>query len=180
MHTTPVSAVGRQLAEPLLEHAGGRRGGLGQHRGRLAARPELARREIFTVDELVVAEPDGERHDLDALVLHDVSGQIAGAVGHTRYRSRSLSLRRVPGRPQHFHKVDADGQRPPRPAKAPRAAAARRSRARPVEPQDAMPARGGRGGDGRGMQGGRVDDAGGAKAIDRRPSARSAASVATV
>ena len=76
-HDDAGRAVVGELPVRLLELAGRRGCGLGQ-RGRLRrAGPELGDRELVAVDELVVAEADGERHDRDAVLIGDRLGQVA-------------------------------------------------------------------------------------------------------
>src|SRR5207248_6061741 len=67
--------------EGLLECAGrwGRR--LGKDRRLHAPGPELIGGQIPPIEELGVAEADGERHDGDVVTLGQVRRQIAGAVG---------------------------------------------------------------------------------------------------
>ena len=64
--TMPVGAALGEAAVRLLEAA--RRGcrRRRQLRRRRAAGPELGRRQLLAVDELLVAEADAQRHDLDA------------------------------------------------------------------------------------------------------------------
>ena len=65
-----------------LERAGGGGGGLGQVALPAAAVPELRRRQIAAVLELLGAEADGQRHDDHAVLLDELVGQVAGTVGH--------------------------------------------------------------------------------------------------
>ena len=44
------------------------------------------------VDELLAAEADGQRHDLDAELVGDRLGQIAGAVGDDAYGHGGVRL----------------------------------------------------------------------------------------
>ena len=70
----------RQRAVRLLEATGRRRGSRREH-GRLGAPgPELVRRELLAIDELLLAEADAERDDFDAPPLDEVIGKIARAV----------------------------------------------------------------------------------------------------
>ena len=70
-----------EAAVGLLEAAGRRRGRRRQLGRRRAAGPELGRRQLLAVDQLLVAEADAERDDLDAPLLDEVVGEVAGAVG---------------------------------------------------------------------------------------------------
>ena len=74
-------AVGGQLPVGLLELAGGRRRRLGQCRRCGALRPELGDGEIVTVDVLVTVDADRQRDDLDAELVGDGLGEVAGRVG---------------------------------------------------------------------------------------------------
>ena len=81
-------AVGAGVAErpeTLLEGAGRGRRGLGQHRRGRDLAPELLVRELDAVDELLVAEADRQRHDLDAERVGAGLREIAGAVGDDAY-----------------------------------------------------------------------------------------------
>src|SRR5262245_38911759 len=70
------------MAVTSFERAGRRRSGLREAVEVLDAVPELRGRELLLVDELLAPEPDRERDDLDAQRLHEMVGEIAGAVGH--------------------------------------------------------------------------------------------------
>ena len=85
MHTIPVAPRCREVAEARLERAGRRRGRLGQGVGMLESVPELVGAQLDTVDELLVTEADGERHDLDAERVDEWCREIARAVGDHSY-----------------------------------------------------------------------------------------------
>ena len=68
-HTTAVAALVAGRLVGGLEGARRGSGGLGERRARRAALPELGGVEIVAVDQLLVAEPDAERHDDDAVVV---------------------------------------------------------------------------------------------------------------
>ena len=76
-----VGAGRRGGAERLLERARRRRRGLGQHVGGGHLLVEVLDAELDAVGVLVVAEADGERHDLDAERVGLLLRQIARAVG---------------------------------------------------------------------------------------------------
>ena len=106
-----------ELAVRLLELAGRRCGRLGQRRRRRAARPELGRREVAAVDELLVADADRQRHDLDPELVGDALREIAGGVGDDAdahdggsVRGQRRPARATPASPQRQR--DA-GERPP-------------------------------------------------------------------
>ena len=70
MQTMPVAPAVDEAAESRLERAGRRCRGLGQHARAARAAPRTRRRaQLFAVDELVVAEADRERHDLDPVCV---------------------------------------------------------------------------------------------------------------
>ena len=91
--TMPVAPRSARRAVGLLEPARRRRGRRGQLRRRRAAGPELGGRQLLAVDELLVAEADAQRHDLDAPALGELVGQVAGAVGDDADRRYVLSSR---------------------------------------------------------------------------------------
>ena len=76
-----VGALVGGLLEGGLEGAGGGGGGLGQVALAAAALPELGRRELAPVLELLGAEADGQRHHDDVVLLDELVGQVAGTVG---------------------------------------------------------------------------------------------------
>ena len=144
--------LGAALGEPavgLLEAARRRGGGRRQLRRRRAAGPELGRRQLLAVDELLVAEADAERHDLDAPARDELGGEVAGAVGddadrcrgsrmHGAARSvdRSRRLRRLGGLVgrrdgDDLGGVGGDGRRPTLRVVPSTAASAARRRRRP-------------------------------------------------
>ena len=82
-----------EAAVRLLEAARRRRGRRRQLRRRRAAGPELVGGQLLAVDELLVAEADAERHDLDAPALGELGGQVAGAVGDDADASAVLTGR---------------------------------------------------------------------------------------
>ena len=92
MHTMP-SAPLSQAAEGRLERADRRRGGLGQDLRVREPLPERLGRELDPVDELVVAESDRQRNDLDAELF-----RRARAGDRTHCRSRFGLPFRPPGR----------------------------------------------------------------------------------
>ena len=61
--------------------------------------PELGGRQLAAVLELLVAEADGQRHDDDVVLLDELVGQVAGAVGDDVDAGHARSLPRwTPGR----------------------------------------------------------------------------------
>ncbi len=74
----PVAPSASSSTVGLLELSGCRGGGLGQRVLLAAACPELRRRELLAVDELVVAEADRQRDDPDAVLGDDRLGEVAG------------------------------------------------------------------------------------------------------
>ena len=78
-----VGALVGHAAEGLLERAratGAAVSGSVGARGHAACRSRSTR-ELDAVDELLVAEADRQRHDLDAVAVDHVLRQVAGAVG---------------------------------------------------------------------------------------------------
>ena len=71
----------RERAVGLLEPPRRGSGGARQLRRARAPGPELVGAELLAVDELLVAETDAQRHDLDAGGAGDLVGQVARAVG---------------------------------------------------------------------------------------------------
>src|SRR5579884_304782 len=76
----PGGALGRRPLVGLLEGAGGRGRRLRQGAGS-APLPELGGGQVAPVDQLLVAEADGEGDDVDAELADQVVGEVAGAVG---------------------------------------------------------------------------------------------------
>ena len=76
-----VGPVGLQRTERVDERARRRCRGLGQLGRRREFAVELGRRKLLAVDELLGAEADGERDDLDAEGGDFGVGEITGAVG---------------------------------------------------------------------------------------------------
>ena len=68
-----------QVAEPGLERPGRRRRGLGQRVACSEPVPELVGGELLAVDELLVAEADRERDDLDPERVDERVRQIAAS-----------------------------------------------------------------------------------------------------
>ena len=87
-----VGAVVAQAPERLFERADRRRRGLRQHRRRLQLAPERLDAQLLAVDELTIAEANGERDDLDAELLADRFREIARAVGHDANGHASSSV----------------------------------------------------------------------------------------
>jgi hypothetical protein len=81
-HDDAVAAVGLRSFVRGLEGAGRRRRGLGQRLARLALRPELLGGEVDAIGELLVAEADAQRDDVDVEATRDLFGNVARAVGY--------------------------------------------------------------------------------------------------
>jgi hypothetical protein len=104
------AVVGRRL-EGLLEGAGRRCGCLGQHRALGTAGPELGRGQPDTVNELLLAEADGEGDDGEVAAVGQFRGEVTGAIGHHPIRAIVLLL--VAVRPVG-HRLQAGLRRPQR------------------------------------------------------------------
>ncbi len=113
----------------LLEAARRRRGRRRQLRRGGAAGPELVGAQLLAIDQLLVAEADAERHDLDPPALGELGGQVARAVGHHADRSSRIG-HASPARPP----VDLARRRRPRPRRATPHRARRPPRARRSSP----------------------------------------------
>jgi len=90
MHNTPSAPSSRACSKAAWKEPGearrSREGG-----GALAAPPELVRRQVSPVEELLVPEADGEGDDGDAPLGCHLDRQVAGAIGHHAH-NRSCSL----------------------------------------------------------------------------------------
>ena len=81
MHTTASAPAVGCSPEGVLERAGRRCGCLGKLLGLRQSPVELRHAEIDAIGELLGAEPDRERNDVDVELVGLVLGQVAGAVG---------------------------------------------------------------------------------------------------
>ena len=112
MHTIPVAPRAARSRKRASNAPGDGAAVSGSVSERSSRSQNSSARQLDLVDELLVTEPDGERHDLDAERLDEWCREIAGAVGDhayahgsDRYRPRGAVAAR--GRAREHERVEA-------------------------------------------------------------------------